>query len=201
MKKSSTFIFSAFFIFGNIPLFKKSAKNIQSYSGLGLLGIILTLIPLTFDWIWGDLFRKLPPITDLITTPELISVFITTCLAIYLLFRHDNLLNSKHTSIIKYSFLVFIGIFFTAAFSPQLAELLSNIMLLLIGIQILRQGIDEDHLGKLNYGLLVLTTAIICKFFDTDISFIIRGLIFVGLGIGFFYANYMIIKKRKSNEQ
>jgi hypothetical protein len=150
--------------------------------------------------VWNDLFRKLPPITDLISTPELISVIITTCIAIYLLLRHDNLPSTNRTSIIKYSFLVFIGIFLCASFSPKLSELLSNLMLLVIGIRIIRQGIAEDHLGILNYGLLVLTTAIICKFFDTDISFIIRGLIFVGLGIGFFYANYMIIQKRKSNE-
>ena len=194
-------LFSAFFLFGYLPIFRKTGKSTQSYSSLGLLGIIVTLIPLTFDWIWDNLFRKLPPINELVMTPEFISIFITTCIALYLLLRHDHIPASNRLSIIKYSFLVFIAIFLSASISPKLAELLSNLMLLLIGIRIIRQGIEEDHLGILNYGLLVLTTAILCKFFDTNISFIIRGLVFVGLGIGFFYANYMIIQKRKRNEQ
>lgn len=194
-------LFSAFYIFGYLLVFRKTAKNIQSYSSLGLLGIIITLIPLTFDWIWENLFRKFPPVNELLLTPEFLSVIITTGIATFLLLRHDNTPSSNKISVVKYSFLVFIAIFLSSAFSPKLAELLSNLMLLLIGIRIIRQGIEEDHLGILNYGLLVLTTVILCKFFDTNISFIIRGLVFVGLGIGFFYANYMIIQKRKHNEK
>jgi hypothetical protein len=40
----------------------------------------------------------------------------------------------------------------------------------------------------------------VCRFFDTDLSFIIRGLLFVTVGIGFFATNYWMIKKRKANE-
>ncbi len=38
---------------------------------------------------------------------------------------------------------------------------------------------------------------IACRFFDTEISFVIRGLLFVVIGIGFFGANYLMHKKQQ----
>jgi hypothetical protein len=40
-------------------------------------------------------------------------------------------------------------------------------------------------------------TLVVCKFFDEDLSFITRGILFISVGIGFFVANYLVIKKRK----
>jgi hypothetical protein len=37
-----------------------------------------------------------------------------------------------------------------------------------------------------------------CRFFDTDMSFVIRGLLFVGIGVGFFVMNIYMIRKRKA---
>jgi hypothetical protein len=61
-------------------------------------------------------------------------------------------------------------------------------------------GAKKDHLGVLNYGLLIIMVLAVCRFFDTDLSFIIRGLLFVSVGIGFFATNYWMLKKRKANE-
>jgi len=194
-------LFSAFLLLGSLPVFHRTSKNTQSFSFFGLLGIVVTLIPLTFDWIWPNLFRSLEPLSVLIRTSELHAVVFTTLAAIFLLVRHDYLPLTKHTAVFKYSFIVFIGIFFLAAISPGLSQLLSNLMLLFIGIRIIQNGIAEDHLGILNFGLLVLATAVACKFFDSQLSFVIRGLVFVALGLGFFYTNYLIIKKRKQHEQ
>ncbi|MBK8363009.1 MAG: DUF2157 domain-containing protein [Bacteroidetes bacterium] len=194
-------LFSAFLLLGSLPVFHRTSKNTQSFSFFGLLGIVVTLIPLTFDWIWPNLFRSLEPLSVLIRTSELHAVVFTTLAALFLLVRHDHLPLTKHTAIFKFSFIVFIGIFFLAAISPGFSQLLSNLMLLFIGIRIIQNGIAEDHLGILNFGLLVLATAVACKFFDSQLSFVIRGLVFVALGLGFFYTNYLIIKKRKQHEQ
>ncbi|MEM6542707.1 MAG: DUF2157 domain-containing protein, partial [Bacteroidota bacterium] len=61
-------------------------------------------------------------------------------------------------------------------------------------------GAKQDHLGILNYGLLILTALVVCRFFDTDLSFVVRGIMFVSVGAGFFVANYLMLKKRKANE-
>lgn len=96
-------------------------------------------------------------------------------------------------------FIVFVFIFILGQFSSQLAQILINILILTIGVLTIRQGANMNHLGIMNYGLIIITILVACRFFDTDMSFVLRGLIFVGLGLGFFAANYWMIKKRKEN--
>lgn len=189
---------SAFFIIGSHPVFTTNEKQKSIYTVLGRLGIIITLIPLTFEDIWKNLFNRIETFPGLLFRPEFISVVATTLLATYVLIKHDHLPKNQPTSIFKYSFVVFILLFFSAAISPKLAEILSNLMLLAIGIRIINEGIKNYHLGMLNFGLLVIATDILAKFFDTEISFVIRGLSFIGLGILFFAANYLLIQKKKA---
>ena len=91
---------------------------------------------------------------------------------------------------------VFIPIFFIGTAST-IAVVLVNVLVFLLGVFTIREGARKNHLGLLNYGLLIITALIICRFFDTDLSFVARGLLFVGVGAGFFFANYWMIQKRK----
>jgi hypothetical protein len=77
---------------------------------------------------------------------------------------------------------------------------LTNILVFAIGILTIRDGAKFDNLGVLNYGLLIITALVVCRFFDTDLSFVIRGGLFVSVGIGFFATNYWMLKKRKLND-
>ncbi len=79
----------------------------------------------------------------------------------------------------------------------HLGMLIFNLWVLVIGVHYIRKGLLMDHLGFLNLGLLVITTLALFRFFDSDIPFIWRGLIFISAGVGFFVANYMLIKKRR----
>ena len=81
--------------------------------------------------------------------------------------------------------------------SPGVSQLLINVLILILAIHTIRDGAQRNHLGILNYGLLIITALITCRFFDTDFSFVVRGLLFIGIGIGFFAANYYMIQKRK----
>jgi hypothetical protein len=80
-------------------------------------------------------------------------------------------------------------------FAP-LSTPLINLMILGIGVNKIRNAAKNNSLGGLNYGLLIISILIICRFFDTDLSFIIRGTLFVLVGLGFFAANYWMIKNR-----
>ena len=63
-----------------------------------------------------------------------------------------------------------------------------------------RNSAKADHLGELNYGLMIIAALVICRFFDTDLSFVTRGVLFILVGAGFFFANYRMLKKRETNE-
>ncbi|MFT5306512.1 MAG: hypothetical protein ACI89M_002038, partial [Chitinophagales bacterium] len=38
-----------------------------------------------------------------------------------------------------------------------------------------------------------------CRFFDSNLSFVFRGLLFILVGLGFFFVNYWMINRRKSD--
>jgi len=69
----------------------------------------------------------------------------------------------------------------------------------IIGLLTIRNGARQHHLGILNYGLLMITALVVCRFFDTNLSFVVRGILFVSVGAGFFGANYWMLKRRKAN--
>jgi hypothetical protein len=54
-----------------------------------------------------------------------------------------------------------------------------------------------NHLGILNFGLLIVLVLALCRFFDDRIPFVWRGFFFLATGISFFAANYFLLKKRK----
>ena len=93
-----------------------------------------------------------------------------------------------------------ILIFVIGFFSSLSAIILINLLVLMLGLLIVRKGAQKNHLGILNYGLLIITALILCRFFDAEISFITRGIMFVLVGAGFFAGNYLMLKKRRSHE-
>jgi hypothetical protein len=70
-------------------------------------------------------------------------------------------------------------------------------LLLALGLYNILEFALANQLWKMNYGLLILSILIGCRFFDTDISFVIRGLLFVAIGAGFFIMNIYMVRKRK----
>jgi hypothetical protein len=103
-----------------------------------------------------------------------------------------NELNSK-----SYAFLVFLALFLFGSHFPAFSQVLVNVVILVLAVRTIRDGAEQNHLGILNYGLLIITALICCRFFDTDFSFVIRGLLFIAIGAGFFVTNYYLIQRRR----
>jgi len=97
--------------------------------------------------------------------------------------------------------LITILYFISAKTEAGLLVTFTNLFILLIGVYEIRKGSETYSLYKLNFGLLCIAILIICRFLDTEMSFIIRGLLFIGIGFGFFLLNYYLLKKRKHNEK
>ena len=82
----------------------------------------------------------------------------------------------------------------------EFAAIIANGIVLAIGVLEIKRGNQLNDLRILNLGLLIITILITCRFFDTDFSFIVRGILFIVLGLGFFLTNYLMVKKRNRNE-
>ena len=71
-----------------------------------------------------------------------------------------------------------------------------NCYALWLGIDILVRGIRSDSLARANFGLLLVATLAISRFFDSDLSFVTRGIGFIVVGAGFLIGNILLFKKR-----
>jgi hypothetical protein len=93
---------------------------------------------------------------------------------------------------------VFAFLFFLAMEYPVISAVLTNLLLLGMGIATVLEGSRTNSITTLNIGLLTLTGLLICRFFDLKIDFVVRGILFIIVGVGFFLGNYWLIKKKKA---
>jgi hypothetical protein len=74
---------------------------------------------------------------------------------------------------------------------------LMNLYMLGLGVALIMLGVRDRRLGVVNLGMLVTSTLIIARFFDADMSFVVRGLAFIAVGIGFLVTNVLLIKRTR----
>ena len=179
-----------FYLIGNHSRFNALKLASNGYLVIGLLGSLGILLFLSFDDFWQSWVKM--SIVELFSQPESLLVALLFSLAVYFLF----LKKWQATPLLWLSVFVFI-IFIVGLYFALVPLILVNIFYLIIGIYYVKQGADDDHLGLLNFGLLIVTSLVIARFFDANLSFVIRGLLFLLVGSGFFIANYQMLKKRK----
>lgn len=92
---------------------------------------------------------------------------------------------------------LFIGCSFVSLASPALAAILVNLALLALGVITVKQGLERTSMRRMNLGLAILSATILLRFFDTDLSFVLRGLIFIAIGCGFLYMNMRLVRERQ----
>jgi uncharacterized membrane protein len=79
------------------------------------------------------------------------------------------------------------------------AATLMNCYALLLGIDILARGIGTNSIARANFGLLLIAILAVCRFFDSDLSFVARGVGFIIVGLGFLVANLLLFKRRTAS--
>ncbi len=187
-----------FYLTGNQPFFAKQHPAANGYKILGSLGTIFLLIIYSFNWFWDELLEEHHYINQFLASAEFAAAAVFTVLACILLYKHLLRQSLQHAAPLAFMFLFFLVIFLFGLV-VDMAPVLVNLCALLAGILLIREGDKQNHLGILNYGLLTIALLVICRFFDTHLSFVLRGILFVCVGLGFFLANYRLIKKRNAN--
>ena len=190
-------LFGAFYLIGHLPHFKDNfLKN--GYLVIGALGSVVTLIIMSFDSFWVNLNEENLQLASIVSTPEFLTTIGLIILATLLLYNHIKSNPWNEIKPVAPVFLI-VALLFFAGLPIILSTIISNLILLIIGILTIRGGALNNHLGVMNYGLIIITMLVISRFFDADINFVIRGVLFILVGIGFFIANYWMVKLRKSN--
>ena len=47
--------------------------------------------------------------------------------------------------------------------------------------------------------MVLIAVLVLCRFFDMNMHILLRGVLFVGVGIGFLLTNYTIVQQQKKN--
>jgi uncharacterized membrane protein len=78
--------------------------------------------------------------------------------------------------------------------AEAVGAILFNLYLITLGIGTLVIGLRGRRLGTVNAGMAVLAAVILCRFFDADLGFVVRGVAFILIGIGFLTTNLVLLK-------
>lgn len=192
-------LLGSFYMIGHLKRFKQLRLRANGYIIIGALGSMGMLLGFTFsgywEWINANENNWLPE-----SGYSMIVASIILCAAVALLIKHieDKTLNIL-TPVMPL-FIIFIGLIIIGLNSPGTSQLLTNFLVLAIAVMTIKSGIEQDHLGILNYGLLIITALLTCRFFDSGLNFVLRGLLFILVGVAFFITNNILIKKRRAND-
>ncbi len=119
----------------------------------------------------------------------------------YLFYLYWKKIKLPNYFILSFPFFIVIGLVLTRLNLDTAAIVLANVFLFGYGLYYIKTGIQKHQLSLVNVGMLFISALIIARFFDTDWSFVIKGIAFVLLGIGFLSVNWLLSKKLKSIEK
>lgn len=186
-------MFSAFQWFGNGKSLEGRPVQRNGLKFFGTTGILFLLFLLSFDDIGEELMRNRHAKFSL----EWIG-FIAVLLAnLFLMVRERQLFKNQKLNPVLFVFIPISVLAFVTTASFVIVFFV-NAIILLIGIFKVISGLKEGLIGRLNFGLLVIGILVTCRFFDRDMSFIFRGIVFLALGASFLLSNLWVLKKRKN---
>ena len=193
-------LFGFMYMLGDLHFNGKQAWHLKAYRIWGFIGTMVMLYMLSFVWFWDDLASADFSLTEQLVLPDfLMSVFLfimTGLLFLYYL-KKGKLYYFQGIAIV---FILFVGVFFLGLYAA-FSVVLINMIILLIGMAYVVEGGRKDQLLMFNLGLVIVSILVISRFFDTQMSFVLRGIAFVVLGIGLFGANYWMLRKRGHDEK
>lgn len=185
-------LFGFIYNVGTLPYFKNFKLRNNGFKVLGSLGTVVLLLTLSFKGFWQEFNHE----TYMYLSQEVFFVIILFTLSISALIYSVSKHGYTTLNFSNYIFIVFTFFFFIGLSNALIGMVSINIMLFLFGLGAIKRGVEEFDFRTSNYGLLIITALVACRFFDTDMSFVLRGILFLGVGTSFFLTNYYMLKNQ-----
>lgn len=196
-------IISLFGIFYMIGHYLQATNHLSLFKNgyliIGAIGTIGMLMFFSFEWFFDYHSKEIYKVDGEYRYAILAAsgLFVAAVIGLFAVRK----VGSYYEMPALFGFLVFSLLFLFGKSVPGISQLVINILIMMMGVMTVKRGIDYDHLGILNYGLLIITVLMICRFFDVELSFIIRGMLFIAVGIAFFATNRFILQKRTNHAE
>lgn len=187
-----SFLFGLLYNLGKLSYFKTEKTKKNGFLLFGSLGLIITMLIMTFKGFWDKGF-----ITSEIKNQNLAISIVLLILTVLLFLFNRKSSKFNWNSLFEFASLLIVFTYFISNVDNSIPVILINIIIFILGISTIKKGVDNINFGILNYGLLIMTALISLRFFDTEMTFVIRGLLFISVGTGFFFTNYLMLKKSR----
>jgi hypothetical protein len=169
------------------------------------LGILLIgFVSLVFTWYGRTLPYELWPAEAPMRFNEyailgffVVCIIITT---IFILRFARNFTLSNWVALASFVFVI-MGIIGFQVFVEDIYIIASNLYILVGSVVLMFQGLNRNQLLLLNGGLLWFSLLVLFRFFDSDIPFVVKGVIFIVIGSAFIATNVWFKKKHHVKEE
>jgi len=139
----------------------------------------------------------MPLTQDIFTNPLFYLIAAGLVTASFIIWKSNHFKNQKLIDPMGYSFAILLLLLLFFHKAPSVAVFIINAWTIFIAVFFIRKGTAKNHLGIVNFGLIIIAALAMCRFFDDRIPFIWRGIFFLATGVAFFAANYLLLRKRK----
>lgn len=202
--------FTILYLIGSLFFTEKHPFFMKPFQIVGLFGIIILSFIFTYEFSWennyyDDLVRANDVDINAFWRKENYTYLLQYLLPIIATGLTALAIKKKHKYDILLAAITFLSLL--CYFLPvgtleiDIYQLISmgifNIYVLVLGITAISQGTKENDIGRVNIGMLIVSLLIFLRFFDIDVSFLVRGFVFIVIGISFFAVNFMLAKKMK----
>ncbi len=188
-------IYTALFLTGLLNPDKSFFRN--PFLNASKLGIGVCLLILTFA------FRYHVYSTHNFISPDSISFWISLALVIVVsvaAFFSGRKFSSEAFVWGSAPLAAFLMLLLGSSSYPLTGELLANIYLIALSGWLIVTGARDLIITRLNYGMLLGIAWILFRFFDSDWSFILRGLLFIFLGIVLIGVNIFCMRRKRKTD-
>ncbi len=180
--------------------FKGITTNWQKpFQRLGAVGIFIMMFLLTFRLPWESIterhYYSIPQTSSSAAFPDLLLTFSLIGGALLLCFRYALRQDWMRALLGALPLFAMIG-YVLGGTSIAFSMLIFNILLLTVSVFRLVSGIRTNNLSVINTGMFMLSALILARFFDSEIGFVLKGLVFIFIGGCFFMTNVMILRRK-----
>lgn len=180
--------------------FNFSKKSVMLPSKfIGIFGAIITLLVATNSFIW----RQTQENISIIGVSSLAIIFLVILHNANFCFKADKYRFSLIIALSSLALIRYCAIIYTSfSMSNSLFFVIaSNSIALLVGIGFIVYGTKKSSLLFANTGMASTCVLIIMRFFDSDMDFLWRGVVFLALGLMFLLVNLSIVRTKKQNKE
>lgn len=192
-------LFGLYHSLGNSIYFRDNKLVANPFLASGLIGILVIAFACSFQSFWSGI--HVSGYSSFLRSP--LAYITMSMLAITggLIYRNSRSVTNSKTDLVAYSPYAFLILLIMPGDNELVGSFMMNCWVIIIAVYFIRKGSQKNHLGILNFGLLIIALLATFRFFDNSIPFIWRGIFFVSAGAGFFAANHLLLKRRRSLTQ